>query len=484
MSQKQMLSTSSPQGGFSLGLQPALAWIAILGLLLITTLGIVAGLGSILRFAFPVGCFLVGLLLYWRYPVLYLGFTWWTWFLTPLVARLVDFRSGWDPSRLMIVSSFLVTLITAITFFRYFPKSYRQGGLPFILAFVGVLYGFLIGLINNSPIGAVRALLDWITPIFFGFHVFINWRDYPAYRQNIMRTFTWCVLITGTYGVVQYLIAPAWDCFWIIKTALVTNGKPEPLGIRVFSTMHSPGPFANVILAGLLLLFNSQGVLRIPASVAGYLSFLLSLLRSAWGGWIVGMLTLLTSLKARLQMRLIITMLVMVLCVLPLATVEPFSKIISDRLGTITDIKNDTSYADRSARYNEKLNLALSNVLGNGIGSIYFVNERGVLEQVVLDSGILDMFFTLGWFGAIPYLGGLALLVINLFRGHEGRNDTFLSAARAIGIAIFSQLWLGSNMLALSGVILWGFFGIAMAARRYYQHQRVLLVQQIQQNSK
>lgn len=483
MSQKQMLS-SSPQGGFSLiGLQPALGWTVILGFLLFTTLGIVAGLGSITRYGFPVGCFVVGLFLYLRYPILYLGFNWWTWFLTPLVARLVDFRGEWDPSRLMIVSSYLVTLITAITFFRYFPKSYRHGGLPFILAFVGVAYGFLIGLINNPLVGTVRALLDWITPIFFGFHVFIHWRDYPEYRQNILRTFTWCVLITGAYGVVQYLVAPEWDKLWIIKTGLVTNGKPEPLGIRVFSTMHSPGPFANVMLAGLLLLFNGQGFVRIPASVVGYLSFLLCLVRSAWGGWIVGMFTLLTSLKSRLQMRLIITMLVMVLCVLPFATVEPFSDIISDRLTSITNIQNDTSYYERSARYNEKLNLALSNLLGNGIGSVYFVNDKGRLEQVVLDSGVLDTFFTLGWFGAIPYLGGIALLVINLFRSKEGRSDTFLSASRAIGLGIFSQLWLGSNMLGLSGIILWSFFGIAMAARRYYQHQRALILHNIQQQN-
>lgn len=483
MSHKQMLSTSSPQGGFFLGLQPALGWTVILGFILFTTLAILAGLGSIIRLAFPAGCFLVGLLLYWRYPILYLGFTWWIWFLTPLVARLVDFRSGWDPSRLMIVSSFLVTLITAITFFRYSPKSYRHGGLPFILAFVGVTYGFLIGLIQNPMVSAIRSLLDWITPIFFGFHIFIHWRDYPEYRQNILRTFTWCVFLTGTYGVVQYLVAPAWDNMWIIETALTTNGTPEPLGIRVFSTMHSPGPFANVILAGLLLLFNGKGALRIPASVAGYLSFLLSLVRSAWGGWIVGMLTLLTSLKARLQMRLIVTLLVMVLCVLPLTTVEPFSKIISDRLGTITNLQSDTSYYERSARYNEKLNLALSNLLGNGIGSVYVVNDRGVLEPVVWDSGILDTFFTLGWFGAIPYLGGIALLVINLFRGQEGRSDTFLSAARAIGLGIFAQLWLGSNMLGLSGVVLWGFFGVGMAARRYYQHQRLLLLQNMQQKN-
>lgn len=481
MSHKQTLKTCDPQKGFSFGLQPALAWTAILGLVIITVIGALFT-GRIIRIAFPISCFLVGLLLYCRYPVLYIGFSWWVWFLTPFVARVVDWRSGWDPQRLMLVSPFLVVLITAATFFRYFPRSYRQGGLPFILAFFSLVYSFLVGLINGSPIPTTRALLDWISPIFFGFYLFINWRDYPNYRQNITRTFTWCVLVTGIYGVVQYLVAPAWDCFWIHETKLVTNGLPQPLGIRVFSTMHSPLPFSNVMLAGLLLLFNSQGVLRIPASVAGYLAFLLSLVRSAWGGWIVGMVTLLTSLKPRLQMRLIITLVVMALCVLPLATVEPFSEIIGDRVASITDIKRDTSYYDRTLNYEKNLNLALSAGLGNGMGNIFSVGDNGAIGYVVLDSGILESLFTLGWFGAIPYFSGVVLLIFSLFQGIEARFDPFLGAARAIGLGIFAQIWFGSSMISLSGMVMWSFFGIAMAGRKYYQYQRVVTLQKIQQN--
>jgi hypothetical protein len=301
----------------------------------------------------------------------------------------------------------------------------------------------------------------------------VNWRDYPKYRQNIQRTFLWCVIVTGAYGIWQYLVAPEWDCFWIIETKMVTNGTPEPMGIRVFSTMHSPGPFANVMMAGLLLLFTGRDVLRIPASAAGYLAFLLSMVRSSWGGWLVGMVTLLSSVKPRLQMRLILTILVMSLCVVPLTAIEPFSEVINARIESITNLKKDQSYKDRSQNYDKQLNVALSNSLGNGIGSAFFVNEKGVLEQVVFDSAILDTFFTLGWFGGIPYLGGIILLLFSMFQGTEKRFDPFVSACHAISLGIATQLGLGSVMLSLSGVVFWGFLGMSLAARNYYKQQHI-----------
>ena len=468
------MRSSSYPSSVHLGLQPLPAWIAILGLIFVTSICTLAGVGSIVRLAFPLGSFVVGLFLYLRYPVLYIGFTWWLWFLAPWLRRVIDYRSGWDPQGLILIAPFLVTLITLVTLFQNFPKTHRQGGLPFVLAFVGVVYGFFIGLlINHPPIVVVRALLDWLTPILFGFHLFTRWRDYPKLRQNIQNTFFWCVLITGFYGVYQYLLAPGWDCFWIIETGLVTNGKPEPLGIRTFSTMNSPGPFANVMMAGLLLLFSSESALRAPAAIVGYLSLLLSVVRSAWGGWFLGLITLVTSLKARLQMRLIIGILVIAVCVFPLTTIEPFSSVINSRFASFSNIKEDTSFSDRSQNYDKNINLALSSGLGNGLGSIYHLNEKGVLELVVLDSGILDLFFTLGWFGAIPYIGGVVLLLFSLFQGIESSFDSFMAITRAISLGIFSQLVFGSTMLSLSGLILWGFLGIGMAGRKYYQHQRI-----------
>lgn len=474
MSHRQALSNSSPPRNFYLRLQPLPAWIAILGLVIFSTACILAGAGSIMRIAFPAGSFAVGMFLYWRYPILYIGFTWWMWFLTPLVRRLVDYQSGWVEPSPILLAPFLVTLVTLATFLQHLPRSYSQGGLPFVLACTGVFYGFLVGLIKTSPVTATRSLLDWLTPILFGFHLFVNWRDYPYYRQNIQRTFLWGVLVTGVYGVVQYLVAPEWDRFWLINTEITTFGTPQPFGMRVWSTMHSSGPFAATMMAGLLLLFSSKDPLRIPAAAAGYLAFLLTLIRTMWGAWLLGVITLLTSLKLRLQIRLIITILVMAVCVFPLTTIDPFSKIINARLQTFSNLEDDTSLNERSNIYDRNLNLALSTDLGEGIGNTYKINEQGVLQEVVVDSGILDILFTLGWFGAIPYLYGILQLMFTLFKYPEARFDPFMSAARAISFSIFVTLIIANVIIGVTGVLFWGFLGIGMAANKYYQHQRAV----------
>jgi len=468
VSYRQTLLSSSLEGDSFLG------WVAIFGLVLFSALCILAGAGSILRIAFIVGSFAVAVFLYRRYPLLYIGFTWWMWFLTPLVRRLIDYRSGWDQRGVMLLSPVLVTLLTCVTFFQYLPRASRLGGLPFVLSFVGVFYGFLIGIINSSPMAAAQALLGWLTPIPFGFYLFVNWRHYPELRQNIQRVFLWSVLVMGVYGVVQYVVAPEWDRFWLISSGMTTSaGSPQPFGMRVWSTMNSTQPFAVAMLAGLLLLFNGKDTLRIPAAVMGYLAFLLTIARSAWLGWLVGLLTLLASLKPQLQMRLIITILVMGVCVFPVTTIAPFSEMINSRLQTFSNLENDTSANDRANTYQRTLGIALSQVLGKGIGNNVNTTADGKVETVQMDSGILDTLFAIGWFGTIFYLGGIVLIFFNLFQGSEGSFDPFASAARAICLGIFVQMPLSSMTLGVSGVIFWGFSGMGMAAQKYYQHQRI-----------
>jgi hypothetical protein len=115
----------------------AQAWIAIIGFLFIITSGYFISAG-ILRLVFPVTAFLLAVFLYLRHPILYIGFTWWIWFLSPLLTRLVDYRVGWDSTRQMLVAPYLVVFVCVAAFLRYLPNTVRQGGLPFILGFMGV----------------------------------------------------------------------------------------------------------------------------------------------------------------------------------------------------------------------------------------------------------------------------------------------------------------------------------------------------------
>ena len=462
MSQIQGIPNNSRKQGFSMSLQPKAAWIAILGLLLITSLCLTAGLGKVLNIIFPAGCFGVGLFLYLRYPILYVGFTWWVFFLTPFIRRLSDFRSGFTEPSPVLLAPLLVAMITIVTFYRNSPKAYKQGGLPFILSAIGVFYGFLVGMINGSPVPAIISLMAWAGPILFGFHLFINWRDYPSYRDNIQRTFLWGVLVTASYGVYQYLVAPEWDCFWLIETKLFTSmGNPEPLGLRVWSTMNAPLQFGVVMLGGNILLFIGQGNLRIPSLAVGILSVLLTSVRTVWVGFMVALITLLISLKGGVQIRLIAFILMIFVFIVPLSAVEPFSKVIQSRVSSLSNVQDDQSAKDRANLYGSVLNLALSEVIGKGNGNLG-----------PIDSGIIELLLTLGWMGSIPYISGILLSFYTLFQASKSKVDPFASAARAILVG-FLPMVAGSNVIAgISGMIFWGFMGVGMAAIKYHKHQR------------
>lgn len=447
-----------------LSFRPAIAWTAILGLVIIVSLGILGGAGSLLRLLYPVAAMAVGALLYVRYPLLYVGFSWWIWFLTPLVRRLIDQQSGWQDPSIVLLAPPLVTLISVVTLILHLPSIYRQGGLPFILCFGSVFYGFLMGAIQNSLAATVVALLNWLPPLLFGFHLFVHWRQYPAYRQTTQNTFLWGVLVMGTYGVWQYLTAPEWDRFWLTN-AVDTNvfGYAEPMGIRVWSTMNSPQPFAAVIMAGLILLLSSQASLKFVATGVGYLSFLLSLARSGWLSWLAALMLYLPSLKSHLQVRLLITLMTMVLLVVPLASMEPLASEIAPRLESLSNTQEDGSYQARMQGYNELLGEALTEGVGRGLGAT--VESEHLGSQ---DSGILTLLFSLGWLGTVPYVTGMFLIFLQLFQGTEARFDTFASAARAIAFGTFAQIGLNVSIIGVVGVVFWGFLGIGLAASRYH----------------
>src|SRR5215211_6585680 len=314
------MKTSVASLSLRLRLTAPLAWAAILGLIALTLGGLEMQVGIFLQLLYPLAGCAVGGLLYWRYPTLYLWFTWWVWFLTPEVRRLVDYQQGWTPSSPVMLAPYLVTALTLFTLLRHLPKLRLHPFLPFGLVLLALFYGYMIGISRGQGVLAASFdLLDWLVPVVFAFYLMVHWRSYPRHLRVIQRTFVWGILFVGLYGLLQFLYVPAWDRFWMLNAPIASIGYPEPFEVRVFSTLNSPGPFAIVMMAGLLLLFNSGKVLRWPAAAVGYASFLLSLVRSAWGGWILGLLFIVMA-GWRLRMRLLLSIGITVVAVWPLLT--------------------------------------------------------------------------------------------------------------------------------------------------------------------
>jgi hypothetical protein len=474
-----MSSNTKPESRLSLLLQPRPAWIAIFGLVFLTILGTFSGMGSLMRLIFPIGSLGIGTFLYQRYPILYNGFFWWLWFLTPFLARIIDFRNGWDPSRLILLAPYLVSLLLLKTFFQHLPRANHIGGGPLIMAFVAVCYGLLIGLVNGTPIVVVRNFLDWLIPIIYGFHLLVNWKDYPKYRQNFQRVFVWGTLVMGAYGIFQYIVAPEWDRYWLIESGMFSSaGNPEPFGMRIWSTMNSQGPFATTMQAGLLLLLTSQGSLRIPAAIVGFLSFLMTLVRSNWGAFCLALVIFLPSLNQKLQMRLIVTILTLAICIIPFTTIEPFASNLNTRLQTISNLEQDGSFQDRKGLFEIAIQFALSEYVGRGIGSGGAYDQKtGKWVSASIDNGILVLLFTIGWLGTIVYLAGLIPMLLNVLKISEVSFDPFLSGTRALSISYCALLIFGGAVVGGTGIFLWGFLSITVAGSKYYQNQSIITSQ-------
>lgn len=465
MNQRQILSNNVSTKSFSLIPKPTAAWTAILLLSFLTVALIFVGAGKILSLVFPLMSFGVGLFLYFRYPIMYNGFIWWSWFLVALIRRLADYYSSYTEPSPLLLAPFLVTAPTFITVFRNLPKARRLGGLPLILPLIGIFYGCAIGLINLPAFTVIKSFLNWLVPLTYGYHLLVNWRDFPRYYQNIQRTFVWGILVMGVYGIIQFLAIPEWDRSWLNNSEMfISLGRAGASGgMRVWSTMHSAEPFAAIMAGGLLLLFNKPGVLNIWASGAGYIAFLLSTVRSAWIGWFVGVLTLAASLKAKYQMRLVITILAMAILIVPLASMEQFSGKLGERFATFSNIEEDNSLNGRQAWFQSQIGTALTTYEGLGIGSG---------KQ---DSAILSTLFSLGWFGTICYVSGLLMLVYKVFQTDNNSHNLFLGTVRAIAMTCLVRIPVNITSISeVGGIMLWGFLALGIASKKYYYHQRLV----------
>lgn len=445
-------------------LDPPEAWCAILAFVGITALGLLSRFSSPLQIVFPAGAIGVALFLFTRHPILYLGFNWWIWFFSPFVSRLVEYQNGWSDNglRLIILAPYLVASISIISLLNYLPRLPKMGGMAFVLAFSSIVYATGVALVkNNSVVDVGQDVLSWGTGIFLGAHIFINWRQYPAIRRNTQRAFTWSILIMGGYGIYQYIVAPAWDTFWLrnAEDLQYCCGWPAPFELRVWSTLNYPFTFAYAIMAGLLMLLSIRGALVIPSTVLGFLSFLLSNVRMAWGGWFLGVLTLVSTLKESLQIRLLAIITAILLVMVPLVMMSTFSQEIVARFSTFENIGEDESYNERVRIYSEVFESIVYDPMGRGMGG-----------KKIIDAGALDVLGTLGWIGLIPFLSGLVIMGLQLSSLKIARSDPFANACRSIVVSILVALPATNTLLLLPGVMLWFFYGAAIAAQKYALH--------------
>jgi hypothetical protein len=451
-------------GNFGIGLTVGLGFLAVGGLWF-------SGQGQMLRVALPAVATITGLVLYVTRPILYVQYSLWVWFLTPLVRRVVDWRFGYMDPNVVLLTPFLISGISVLTL--VLPNQRLNTRVPagFVLCGMGIVYGFIVGMVLHPSAETVFGLLNWLCPLLFGLHVYLNWERYQEYRTAITRTFLWGVLILGLYGIYQYFLPPEWDRYWLINVSLnslnPSFGQPEPLLVRVWSTMNAPGPFANTMMVGLLLMFVGGSRAKLPAAIAGYLSFLLSIVRTAWLSWVIGAVWILKNAKSRSAIRILLSFVLLAVCLVPLVRDPRLAMVIGDRAKTFTDLGRDESFGARMEMYRLIVDDAIRNPFGHGLKNLE------VSSGVVVDSGFLAIIFSLGWVGIAFFTVGILSFFFSRNVQPE-TSDDFAKVANAIMVAIVSQLLGGNIFVNVTGALFWIFTGSYLGSVKFNREMLML----------
>lgn len=420
--------------------------------------------------------FAMGVTAFWLFssrPALFLGFAWWMWLTIPFVRRIVEWETGYDGANLIMTAPIGATILTLVTVFRFGGYIRSREFAPYGLAIAGVIYALLVGLPKTTLLGATLSLMEWLMPIALGFHLHVFWRMYPQHKSVLRGVFRWGIMILGVYGILQFLSPMPWDVQWMIASGMESIGRPEPYEVRVFSMLNAPGPFASVMMAGLIVLFADSHVLGRLALAPGLIALLLSLVRAAWGGWIIAAGYMAWSVRGRLRKRLLTVLTVAVLLAAPLAFVGPIASTISSRAETIASVQSDNSFGHRLSFFRIASKWVLTNPIGAGLGS----TGRGAkMDQsggmVTFDSGILAVPYTLGWLGGGLYFMAIFLLMQHIIRIRSDNADLFTVMCAAITVSFVVQLAFANTFTGLKGILFWTFAGLAMAGRKHFETER------------
>src|SRR5579871_3263655 len=217
----------------------------MLVLLAVTAAGAVGIGGGAVRVAFAAVAVVTGIVYYLTSPTLYFSFALSLWFLAPMVRRVIDLHVGYDGQSPISVVPLAVSAITAVGVVQRLPGLLRQSRAPFLLIGMALCYGFVLGMLHNGVQAAVYTLGTWLIPVLFGLDIALHWRRYEELRDLVLGCVPWAVLVTGVYGVFQWVHPPSWDKQWMVDALPGSSsfGLPEPYQVRVFSTLNGPAAF-------------------------------------------------------------------------------------------------------------------------------------------------------------------------------------------------------------------------------------------------
>ncbi len=414
-----------------------------------------------LIYAFPVLC--LGLALYFSQSSRrhYVSLVCWLFFLTPMLRRLIEFRTGSATASFVMVSPFLAC-IAGLWIYRHQWSGVMQSQLQaWTYVFAAVLYGTIVGFLSNGLLGLIQDVFGWISPLCFALYVFHEREQAREILESLRTCFLWGVLVMGLYGLYQFFFLAPWDALWMENSSLTSIGVPERLGVRVFSTMNTPQPFSDYLVFGMLLSLASAKRIRLLALPIGVLVLGLTMSRSGWIGAVVGLMALSLSFTTRQRVQLAALLLGAMAMLGVVSQIPEIHEVLSRRAETLNNLGEDSSVTDRVASQRRAIALFQASPFGIGLGVDAASSKSdgpsyGVAqtEGVALgDNGIEEVMLSFGWFASIIFVVGFGQAVLACFQGTKPLSE--LASMKAALVAMLVQAPVMGIFAGASGFLVW-----------------------------
>jgi hypothetical protein len=411
--------------------------------------------GGILNVGFPLMATTVAGALFIMRRSVYVAFVWWIWLFTPLVRRLVDYQTVYHNISPVMVTPLLVTGFALISLLRRPHFVLRRSMLPFFLLLLVMSFALLVGVITNGVLPAVFDFASWLLPISFAIHLMMFPKEYAETKTALVFAIISGLLLISAYGLYQFYHMPPWDAYWINASRFHTAGQGYAEQVRVFSTLNSPGPYAVILMGSLVFVMVVKGPLRLAAGAFGLPSFGLSLVRSAWGGWVIAALFVIWRVGGKTRLRMVAAGLAVALVAVPLMTAGPVAIELSKRFASLYDIQQDQSFEARESLYENATVAAISAPIGVGFGQLGVAAKLTSGDAVIFDSGLLQIPLEFGWVGGATFIWAVGTLLLRALNVTSHTNDRIAIAGGGLFLASLTQNVFSSSFSGVMGMGLW-----------------------------
>ncbi|WP_138494611.1 O-antigen ligase family protein [Paenibacillus pinistramenti] len=394
------------------------------------------------------------------------------WAIGPEVRRVTDWMGGeYTSVSVLSLAPLLASAMTIIPVLRGIHLMEKPGRRVLLYFGAALLYGSVIGLARNGT-SFVYDLANYAVPL-----LLIPFFSIKRFRaedtDKILSGYANIAVFVAIYGIVQYLVVPPWDAFWMTHVEMNSIGTPEPLEVRVFSTLNSPGPAAGFLACALVPMvlekrwrgsFSWIGVLLVAFCL------MTTLVRSSWLMIMVMLLVYIATSPSKRKWRTLLQLAVIALVVTWALPKVPGAEGLTARMQTLGSIEEDHSYNERLDLLNTMLPMVVHNPAGQGLGSVgtgtKLGNDGELGEYGIMDNGFLALLLTFGAAGGLCFFGALVFLLKNIISAvlQKGPEQLYARLSLAVWAGAAASLFSDNGFPGMRGYLIWMLIGIGLGA--------------------